>query len=101
MNQGMLCFLIYLLFSRQFAFLIYIIIYFFGMHVRTVRSVSHAPAKRPELTLSNISRECDAERQILARASIIEVAGNPTITTAMFLFNNSLEKALKESIDGL
>ena len=100
----MLCFLIYLLFSRQFAFLIYIIIYFFGMHVRTVRTVrtvSDAPAKRPELTLSNISRECDAERQILARASIIEVAGNPTITTAMFLFNNSLEKALKKSIDGL
>ena len=45
----MLCFLIYLLFSRQFAVLIYIIIiiYFFGMHVRTVRTVSHALAKTP------------------------------------------------------
>ena len=38
---------IYLLFSRQFTFLIYIIIFFFGMHVRTVRTVSHALAKTP------------------------------------------------------
>ena len=45
----MLCFLIYLFFSGQFAFLIHIIIiiYFFGMHVRTVRTVSLAPANRP------------------------------------------------------
>ena len=47
MNQGMLCFLIYLLFSTEVGFLIYIIIYFFGMHVRTFLTVSHAPAKRP------------------------------------------------------
>ena len=47
MNHEMMCFLIYLLFSRQFAFLIYFIINFFGMHVCTVRTVSHAPGKRP------------------------------------------------------
>ena len=50
------------------------------------------------LTLSSISMVCEAERQILALASISEVAGNPAMTTATFLFNISREKALQQNI---
>ena len=42
---------------------------------------------------------CEAERQILALASISEVAGNPAMTTATFRFNISREKALQQNIE--
>lgn len=48
------------------------------------------------LTVSNISRVCAAETQNRARASARGVAGNPTTTTPIFLFNKCLAKALKE-----
>jgi len=50
------------------------------------------------LTLSSISLVCEAERQILALASISEVAGNPAMTTATFRFSISREKALQQNI---
>jgi len=53
------------------------------------------------LTLSSISLVCEAERQILALASISEVAGNPAMTTATLLFNISREKALQQNIEHL
>jgi len=53
------------------------------------------------LTLSSISLVCEAERQILALASISEVAGNPAMTTATFLFSISREKALQQNIKHL
>ena len=49
------------------------------------------------VTLSSISVVCDADRQILALASISEVAGNPTMTTATPLLSISREKALEQS----
>lgn len=48
------------------------------------------------LTLSNISRVWAADKQNLVRDSIRGVAGNPTTTTAMFLFNISRPNALKK-----
>ena len=48
------------------------------------------------LTKSSISRVWDADRHILALASIIGVAGNPTTTIAILRFSISLEKTLKE-----
>lgn len=48
------------------------------------------------LTVSSISRVCAAETQNRARASARGVAGNPTTTTPIFLFNRCLAKALWE-----
>ena len=50
------------------------------------------------LTASNISRVCAAETQNRARASARGVAGNPTTTTPIFLFNRCLAKALREML---
>ena len=52
------------------------------------------------LTLSNISRVWAADKQNLVRDSIRGVAGNPTTTTAMFLFNISRPNALKKENNG-
>ena len=60
-------------------------------HVLT-NSLAHS------LTLSSISRVCAAERQNLVRDSIKGVAGNPTTTTAMFLFSISRPNALLKKI---
>lgn len=51
------------------------------------------------LTVSNISRVCAAERQNRARPSARGVAGNPTTTTPIFLFNRCLAKALKTKME--
>lgn len=43
-----------------------------------------------------MSLVCNAERHILVRDSTIEVAGNPTTTTLIFLFSISLENILQQ-----